>query len=268
MNKEKHTDSSAINETMKGTFTAIFERAAFGEPLQRMKYDYQVKKQINLSFFWLYSSFFPNTANMIITTGSQFYFNYIAKQITDKYLSCDDDFKKSVIESCSAGAFSAILTSPIEAVMINQSKNNMKFMQSAKFLSKNGYSKFYRGLFSTVFREAIFTSSYISLTPYFKRCLEKDFNLDEKSSWLISVFGIGFIASYASQPFDTINTIQKGADINDKISFIKAVKTNSTNNLFKGAMLRSVGVMWAIGMYNIGPKIYDEISEAPKKLSF
>jgi len=271
MGTETPSDSSAMNEISKGTFTAIFERAILGEPLQRMKVDFQVTKKINLCPFWLYSSLYANSANMTITTTAQFYFNYMAKQITAKYFKDENNeygFHKAVLESCAAGALSAVLTSPIEAAMINQSTTNSTFIQSSRFLAKHGVSKFYRGLSSTIYREAIFTSSYIALTPYFQKYLKDECKMNESYSWFLSVFGIGAFASIASQPFDTINAMQKGADINTNLSFRKIVSSNNTKDLFKGAMIRSVGVMWAIGMYNLAPEIYNKITSNNKKVGY
>lgn len=263
MGNENPSNNSGMNEISKGMFTAIFERAILGQPLYRMKVDFQSTGKIKFNPFWLYSGFFAFSFNMSLQISAQFYFNFIAKQLMDKQFGENNNnykFAKDFTQSALAGSLSTLISSPIESVIIYQSANESKFNEAYKTLYKNGLKNFYRGVFAASCREAIFTPGYLVMTPYFQNYLKSKYNINDNFAWCLSVFCVGTLSTIASQPFDVINTEQKSAKCNQSMSFYKAATSMPKKNLFKGTLLRITGVMWATGMYNLAPTVYDKIS--------
>lgn len=110
------------------------------------------------------------------------------------------------------GAFSSLVGSPAELVMIQQQKNGSTL--GAEFINalRQGPRVFYKGLTATAIREGVYCGGYLGLAPVLRREFEALYGAEGAVPFAASAITAGVVAATGSQWADTIKTIQQ-ADI-------------------------------------------------------
>jgi solute carrier family 25 2-oxodicarboxylate transporter 21 len=115
-----------------------------------------------------------------------------------------------------AGAFSALVYSPVDLITIQQQKMDLNPWRTLKSVMGNyGVSGLYRGFLSCACREAVYTAGYLGLAPVITSRLLMEDNSSNDNSFLrerplaasiIAACTAGTIAAILTHPIDTAKT--------------------------------------------------------------
>eukprot|EP00471_Norrisiella_sphaerica_P003619 CAMPEP_0184487594 /NCGR_PEP_ID=MMETSP0113_2-20130426/10213_1 /TAXON_ID=91329 /ORGANISM="Norrisiella sphaerica, Strain BC52" /LENGTH=280 /DNA_ID=CAMNT_0026869953 /DNA_START=80 /DNA_END=922 /DNA_ORIENTATION=- len=149
-----------------------------------------------------------------------------------------------------AGGTSATLYGPVDLIMIQQQKRQLGAIDTAKFILKkfgvmNGI---FRGFWSTVVREAIYTGGYLGIAPVLTKALVTSdmemFKGKDYASGLTGSTVAGVIAAILTHPADTSKTCMQ-ADLECKTypsarkAFFDHLYNKGVGSLYKGGLART-----------------------------
>lgn len=147
-----------------------------------------------------------------------------------------------------AGAFSAILYTPVDMTNIHQQKLSMNPLQTVQHLMKNhGVLSPWRGFCACAGREGIYTAGYLGIAPVLTSKIMSQPGWESSyflSSVIASTIG-GVIANMASHPIDTCKTVVQ-ADVKGEVytsaitSFGLLLKDKGVRGLFLGGLARTI----------------------------
>jgi hypothetical protein len=155
-----------------------------------------------------------------------------------------------------AGAFSALVYSPVDLITIQQQKMDLNPWRTLKSLMGNyGVSGLYRGFLSCACREAVYTAGYLGLAPVItSRLLMEDSSSSNANSFLrerplaasiIAACTAGTIAAILTHPIDTAKTCVQ-SDMSATIwptargAISKLMQKGGIASLYRGMIPRTV----------------------------
>eukprot|EP00467_Chlorarachnion_reptans_P005323 CAMPEP_0114524088 /NCGR_PEP_ID=MMETSP0109-20121206/21657_1 /TAXON_ID=29199 /ORGANISM="Chlorarachnion reptans, Strain CCCM449" /LENGTH=279 /DNA_ID=CAMNT_0001705485 /DNA_START=142 /DNA_END=981 /DNA_ORIENTATION=- len=149
-----------------------------------------------------------------------------------------------------AGGTSATLYGPVDLIMIQQQKRQLSVFDTVKYIhTKFGIQNgIFRGFWSTVVREAIYTGGYLGIAPVVTKSLLNS-NMDafkgkEYPSGLAGSIFAGVLAAVLTHPADTAKTCMQ-ADLEQKVyptarhAFWDHLNNKGIASLYKGGLART-----------------------------
>lgn len=122
---------------------------------------------------------------------------------------------QEITAAYAGGAFSALLTAPMELGMTLQQTASAKYKAPSftvlygQVLNAHGWRKGFTGLTCVALRDGVVTSGFLTLTTKFKRYLQETLHMDAGSAALCAGIGVGTACAVTTHPLDTIKTIQQ-----------------------------------------------------------
>jgi fluoride ion exporter CrcB/FEX len=244
-------DSLSNSEKMAIRSTATFVEIIGGQPLDRIKVNYQLPKADRIPFRTLLQGGIGSFYAASTTSVIQRCFFYIPAV----YFGADlwkHHFKienSPMLDGIAASFFTSAIVSPGVSCFENlklQQQINMKENKTLKKTFVNVYNKYgVRGLFpsltSTFSREAAFALGMCYMSPAIHHYLKEQHDID-------TVIGAGCISGITTQlitqPFDTIKTWQEKTYMTFSRSVQAMVKENGVMFLFNGTIPRVCRGMW------------------------
>ena len=252
------TDLSIYYNAQMGSFASTVE-VLLQHPLITHKNSIQSNYKIS-SLRHIYKGVGINVITMAPLTSVQFagfgYFNNITKNIFKQ------KHHRSIISSTVAGGLSGLIAGPAELFIVQQQKYNNKFLESYRNVrNKYGISRCFRGTLPCIFREAIYTCGYCSLTPLIEKKLitysPNHFKQKSIKTSITASIAAGLVAGSVSHPFDTIKTYTQSHVNKKPIPLIKnAIKKEGISFLFKGIIPRSIRIVGTFFIFNECSKFY------------
>lgn len=147
-----------------------------------------------------------------------------------------------------AGAFSALVYTPVDMTMIHQQKLGKNPVQTLQHLvSKHGVAAPWRGFAACAGREGIYTAGYLGIAPVVTSKLMAQPGWEESylGSAVAGAMVAGIIANMLSHPLDTAKTVVQ-ADVTGKTyksamdAAQQLVASNGVRSLFLGGLARTV----------------------------
>jgi hypothetical protein len=145
-----------------------------------------------------------------------------------------------------AGVLSSFISCPVERIMILQNEHpqsSFPYLLSRK-LKLKGFSGLFVGQFATSLREGGFATFFLAAPPVIKSNLQQH-GWGDGSSSIIAGVTSGVLATLATQPVDTIKTIQQSA-MDTSLGFFKVAGNMAKNTWFKGIVARSSSLIIGI----------------------
>lgn len=181
------------------------------QPFNYAKNMSQQKQPISLNPAVMYRGVGANAINMGTCTMIQFAIGGKMKQTVlngqERTLSLAEEMSVGVV----AGSISAITSSPLELIMVQQQVKGGSTAGTISAISTP--DNILRGFAGCAIREAMWTCGYLSIPPVVRRSLMENFpetfpdnNLARIPAALLG----GLFACYLSHPVDTIKTCQQG----------------------------------------------------------
>uniref|UniRef100_A0A6U2YIV5 Mitochondrial carrier protein n=1 Tax=Lotharella globosa TaxID=91324 RepID=A0A6U2YIV5_9EUKA len=149
-----------------------------------------------------------------------------------------------------AGGTSATLYGPVDLIMIQQQKRQLGVFDTVKYISnKFGITNgIFRGFWSTVVRESIYTGGYLGIAPVLTKTLSNSdmemFKGKDYASGLAGSTIAGVIAAVLTHPADTSKTCMQ-ADLEQKTyptaraAFFDHLNNKGVTSLYKGGFART-----------------------------
>eukprot|EP01039_Chlorochromonas_danica_P009178 gene9178-10133_t len=165
---------------------------------------------------------------------------------------------KTFISACLGGLFSAVFSSPIELIMIQQQKYGGNFLMTPiNIVKQHGLFShgFFRGTLSTAYRDTIYAFGLLGITPFVQNKLEVEYQLSQSTaSFYASMIG-GIIGAVPSHPLDLIKTCMQGdlagSTYKGMISTAKLLwKQGGLVRFFDGVMWRTVNITATVYIAN------------------
>jgi len=244
MSANKNTPSPLENFFI-GAFSGLSD-VIISHPLFVMKSYLQQGKSIIWRLSSLYEgavlnalSFMPITAIQVSVT------NWIEKNIFCNTLN----FTKSILASFLAGTISALISCPVELIMLLQANlHYLGFLAAIQLqIHTFGISGLFIGFAATALREGIFSMCFNSIPNKIQQVI-KPYCANENASNIISGLISGSIGTLISQPFDTIKTVQQSSI--SPLGFFQTAAQLGFQNLFSGLVSRSISVILSITLMN------------------
>lgn len=195
----------------------------------------------------LYRGFLPNIFSMMPITALQ----VGTAQGLKTALHPDEDNPPSDLNMLSynaaGGAFSSIVSSPTELAMTRQTPQ-MGFSSTLKHIYQEyGCKGLTIGMFGTAMRDAKFTIGFGFGSPYLKNQLAP--YMQENMAKITGGLGAGIICALASQPWDTLKSIQQTQTkaITPMLDLAKsAYQKEGAKVFYKGSAFRMARVASAV----------------------
>jgi hypothetical protein len=138
---------------------------------------------------------------------------FVLTRLFQRLYNCKDGLSRAQEYSSAfmGGAVSALFAAPVEHIMIQQQRYGGSMYSTLKNLvSEFGVSKLTRGMLPAVYRDSIYVSGMLGVTPILQDILIKEHDLSVTTAgFWASMFG-GVIAALPSQPFDIVKTCMQG----------------------------------------------------------
>eukprot|EP01130_Rhizamoeba_saxonica_P010227 TRINITY_DN418_c0_g1_i2.p1 TRINITY_DN418_c0_g1~~TRINITY_DN418_c0_g1_i2.p1 ORF type:complete len:294 (+),score=46.73 TRINITY_DN418_c0_g1_i2:84-965(+) len=174
---------------------------------------------------------------------------------SDRDLSLPEVFLSASI----AGSISALFYGPADLLVIQQQKLNKSLFGTLSVLTQK-FGKFavFRGLGSSVIREALYSCGYIALAPIFSKVLRQHsdyFVHNHLKTAIVSSTIAGIIAAILTHPIDTVKTCIQ-ADMERKLhpnlasSFPQLYKQGGIKSLYRGFIFRTMRLSGAFFIIN------------------
>lgn len=257
---EKKVTRMAASELRLSEFEALMVGAIGGTietslqmPLITWKICVQEGRPYPTALREWYRGVFINAASLSPITAVQCY----ANQLLQTLLLSMTTSKLSEVQqlSCSAGAgaVSAFIYGPVDLMVIQQQKYVSSLSGTFNTIrQKYGALKVYRGLFSCMVRESIYTMGYLGVAPVIQdRLLTSDgsygnyFRTNKIATSILSAILGGSFAAVLTHPVDTAKTCVQsdleGTKYPNAISTTKHLyQTGGIPVLFKGVIPRTL----------------------------
>eukprot|EP00529_Nitzschia_sp_RCC80_P029882 CAMPEP_0113496394 /NCGR_PEP_ID=MMETSP0014_2-20120614/30099_1 /TAXON_ID=2857 /ORGANISM="Nitzschia sp." /LENGTH=317 /DNA_ID=CAMNT_0000390315 /DNA_START=110 /DNA_END=1063 /DNA_ORIENTATION=+ /assembly_acc=CAM_ASM_000159 len=157
---------------------------------------------------------------------------------------------ETIMAAAGAGAMSAIVYSPVDLLTIQQQKLGLDSVRKTvqTLVQSYGLRGLYRGFWSCVGREALYTAGYLGLAPVFTSRLVQDVpGLQERplAASIIGACTAGTLAAITTHPIDTAKTClqsdMQGATWTTTFGTIgKLTKDGGVSSLYRGMIPRTV----------------------------
>jgi hypothetical protein len=136
--------------------------------------------------------------------------------------------------------------------MIQQQINGGSAVKSFIHIVKQG--KIFRGIFPTMWRDSIYVTSMLGLTPLLQNYLIQEQGLSVSTAGFYASLAGGIAAALPSHPFDLVKTVMQ-AESMSKITKMESM-TQTTVRLWREGGLRRVylGASWRT--FNVTATIY------------
>ena len=182
------------------------------QPFNYCKNMVQQQRPIIFSPAVMYRDVGANCINMGSCTMTQFAIGGKLKGLVlgedKRHLTLAEEMSCGVV----AGAFSGLIGSPLELIMIQQQRKGGSTAETLKNIFKNP-PDIYRGFVGAAIREALWTCGYLSIPPVVRRTLmekyPETFTSNDKARVPAALLG-GLFACYLTQWADTIKTCMQG----------------------------------------------------------
>lgn len=187
---------------------------------------------------------------------------YLQRMYWAYRLKGDPGLKKSPAEEIGlatvAGMISAVTTSPVELVMINQQLHggtiagHVKSVMSRGGLTAAGLG---RGLLPCIYRDGIYVAGLLGVTPTLQNYLMNDRGCSESAAGLYASVVAGTMAAFLSHPLDLVKTCMQG-DMEQKryTSFMKSTRAvvaeGGLSRLYHGVVWRSINIICTVYIAN------------------
>ena len=228
-----------------GAFSGLTD-VIVSHPLFVMKSCIQQGKCIIWQLSSLYEGAVINALSFIPITAIQ----VSATQWIEKNIFCHElNLMKSIIASFTAGMISALISCPVEFIMILQANlHYLGFLAAIQLqISTFGISGLFVGLAATALREGIFSIFLNSIPQKIQQAIQP-YCHHENTCNILSGLISGCIGTLISQPFDTIKTVQQSAT--SPLGFFQTAAQLGFQNLFSGLASRSISVVLSITLMN------------------
>lgn len=140
--------------------------------------------------------------------GLQFGFTgFYEKQLSQIFGSKYDTILSATLGGITASFFS----SPVELIMIQQQLNGGSAVKNFTNIIKQG--KVFRGLFPTMWRDAIYVTGMLGLTPLLQNYLIEEKGISVISAGLYASLAGGIAAALPSHPFDVVKTVMQAENM-------------------------------------------------------
>jgi len=183
-----------------------------------------------------------NLASLAPTTAIQVAINGLLNDIQAHYPL------RQMVNAWLAGAMSAIVSSPSEALILHQQMSGKNAFETAKNLWKQfGKTCLTRGILPTCIRDGGFACGFLALGPAAKEYLKQ--YSDNQILGMCGLVGAGLIAAGGTHMFDLTKTVMQKDLASNKgmINIMRhIVATEGYKGLFKGLIPRSMRVAMAI----------------------
>jgi predicted MFS family arabinose efflux permease len=233
-----------------GSVAGITE-VLINQPLIYVKNTLQQRKKIIFHPSIWYRGFGVNIACMVPTTAVQISTNKVLEDVF-----CDASVKAAMLRSLSAGALSALVSNPIELVILHQQNDGKAAYPTIKNLTaRQGLSGLYRGLSPKMLRDGLFGVGFLSMYPLLESKIRATFIDDKSLAFIMAGVATGAMTAVVSHPFDTISTFMQ-ADYNKEqvATTAQTIRTiyarDGYSGFFKGVSPRGARIMLAIPLMN------------------
>ncbi|MCW8444259.1 hypothetical protein OQJ19_02130 [Fluoribacter gormanii] len=243
--KEKKNNLSVVQSIFSGSVTGAFE-VFVDHPLWSIKTRMQKRESFTLNPQVLYRGILPNAASMVPITAVQVGLNrFFQKWFFENKYELSDTQK--LISAFAAGVGSAVISCPTEMVMTHQKTSFIS--ASTQLVKQGGWSRLYTGMMATMLREGMFSTFFLAVTPALKVRIKEYCPNDFVASSLAGILaGIG--ATFASQKFDVIKTVQQSSIAKNPSGFFKTTQKIHAEygvyGFFNGGLPRGLRVMSAV----------------------
>uniref|UniRef100_A0A7S0YRZ3 Mitochondrial carrier protein n=1 Tax=Polytomella parva TaxID=51329 RepID=A0A7S0YRZ3_9CHLO len=214
------------------------------QPLVSIKNALQEGRTVPTKIGHLYRGLAMNIVSMAPITASQFGANRFLTSVVLKKEEKDMNISERFFSASMAGAFSALIASPSELIIIQQQKSGRALAEETSHILRTyGLSKVTRGLLPCMGREAIYACGYLGIMPILQAMLTKQ-GLSPETSLLIGGVTGGVFASVCSHPFDTTKTrmqafITERPEYRSMSSTVQALREEGGSSIFfKGLVPR------------------------------
>lgn len=204
----------------------------------------------------LYRGWAPNMSSAIPITAMQ-----VGTAAAIKAFRHNEDNPPSQMEiaayNAAGGAFSAMISSPTELV-ISQQTSERGFFSTMKHIYQNhGFKCFGRGMAGTAIRDAKFTIGYGFAAPYLKEQFSQLMSEGQASMAGGAVAGVA--VGVLSQPWDTLKTAQQTGS---QLSLWKLAKEKVIQEGFSGMYK---GSFWRMSRVASAVMIMGEVNQRVSK---
>ncbi|KTC89758.1 MC/SLC25 family protein [Fluoribacter dumoffii] len=262
--EEKKKNLSVYQSIFSGSVTGAFE-VMVDHPLWSIKTRMQKGETFTLNPQVLYRGILPNAASMIPITAVQVGLNrFFQKCFWGNNYELSDGQKMA--SAFAAGVGSALISCPTEMIMTHQKKS---FFAAGSYLVKqNGWSCLYTGMLATMLREGMFSTFFLGVAPTLKNRI-KEYCPNDYFASLLAGMTAGIGATFASQQFDVVKTVQQASVAKNSAGFFRTVQKHyaayGACGFFKGSVPRGLRVMSAVTLMNwMNEKMGELLSETPQ----
>lgn len=165
--------------------------------------------------------------------GLQFGFTgfYEKRLSRNAFISKHDAHVIEVLSATLGGINAAFFASPVELIMIQQQLNGGSAVKSFVSIVKQG--KIFRGLYPTIWRDAIYVTSMLGLTPLLQDYLVREKGLSVSTAGFYASLAGGIVAAIPSHPFDVVKTVMQAENM--QLDLGNDVKTSKMKNMTQTA---------------------------------
>jgi hypothetical protein len=173
--------------------------------------------------------------------GLQFGFTgFYEKKLSQSTFSSKHD---AILSATFGGINAAFFASPVELVMIQQQLNGGSAIKSFTNIVKQG--KIFRGLFPTVWRDAIYVTGMLGLTPVLQNYLVEEKGLSVGTAGLYASLVGGIAAALPSHPFDLVKTVMQAENMQLDSKVSKSMTQTALGLWKEGGLSRLyLGASW------------------------
>jgi len=183
------------------------------QPILYWKNAVQQRLPFTLDPRLLYRGLTASVTNMAVLTSLQFISTgkiaaFITKGDTSRKLKPAEQISAAFL----GGAFSGVACGPIELVMIQQQRHGGNLLRTPfRIVSTFGPLAVFRGLTTSIGREALFTMGYLGIAPVLNEHMRERFpSVNSVVLQFLCACTAAFPAAFISHPLDTIKTCMQG----------------------------------------------------------
>ena len=151
------------------------------------------------------------------------------------------------------GAISALPTTPVELIMIQQQRSGDSMMKVINHVLKN--HNIVRGMIPCICRDSVYTTGLLGVTPYTQEYLMNHGGLSQSMAGLCASVVGGIFSATLSHPTDVIKTCMQGDIEKSRFQGMSntanvLIKQGGIGMLFKGLMWRSINIIGTVFIAN------------------
>jgi len=165
---------------------------------------------------------------------------------------------QEMISATLGGAFTALFTSPVELVMIQQQRFGGNIFSVTTKIGKEfgfGSKGVFRGLSANIARDSLYVCGMLGVTPILQKYFMDHMDLGKQTAGLYASLLGGVISAVPSHPFDIVKTCMQG-DIEQKVyrSFTQTFRAlwneGGVKRYFNGCFWRTINVVGTVYVAN------------------